>query len=366
MQNNTSKANSRKNMPSRTEIVTAISNDTCLRAKELQGGHVIKKGTRVVQYAGGYTNVFPFIDKNGKKVAVRCWCADIDRAQERCYHISEFLKKDSSQYFVEFRYVPDALLIAGSLHPVVIMDWVDGLTLKRYINEKGPSKELFLDLAKKFLEMVKYLHSKNIAHGDLQHGNIMVRPDGSLVLIDYDSMYINTLKGFSDVVKGLPGYQHPAREKTKYLSPKLDYFSELVIYLSFLIFAEKPNLWEEYTDTEDLLFSNEDFRHQNESRLFKEFQNSNNSTIKQLMKQLVQALEKNDIEKLYCLEEYLGATKSSVITTPKTTAVTTRIRVRKPDTKAILDKLDILMAVVEIHSVHPNIDYSSILNKFNH
>lgn len=340
-------------MPSRTEIVTAISNDACLRAKALKGGSVIKKGSRVVQYAGGYTNVFPFIDKNGKKVAVRCWCADIDRARERCYRIAEFLKKDTSGYFVDFRYEPDAILIAGQLHPVVVMDWVDGLTLKRYIDEKKPSKELFLDLADKFLTMTKYLHSKGIAHGDLQHGNIMVRPDGSLILIDYDSMYIETLKGFSDAVKGLPGYQHPARDKNRILTPKIDYFSELVIYLSLLIFAEKPSLWEEYTDTEDLLFSKEDFDDPNGSKIFKDFSLSTNPNIKHLMQKLKLALAKTDINDLSPLDALLGPT------------MTTRIIIRKPNTKAILDKLDQLKVAIEIHSTHPNIDYGSIFSKFN-
>ena len=109
------------------------------------------------------------------------------------------------------------------------MEWVEGQTLKKYIDDKKPSKELFLDLAAKFREMVKYLHSRNISHGDLQHGNIMIRPDGSLALIDYDSMCIDSLKGMSDVIKGLPGYQHPARMVNRCLTPKADYFSELVI-----------------------------------------------------------------------------------------------------------------------------------------
>ena len=60
-------------MPSRTEIVTAMSNSVCHKADELKGGNVIKNGIWVVQYAGGYTNVFPFINRDGKKVAVRCW-----------------------------------------------------------------------------------------------------------------------------------------------------------------------------------------------------------------------------------------------------------------------------------------------------
>ena len=375
MQQTTSNNSSQKNMPSRTEIVTAMSNSVCHKAAELKGGNVIKNGIWVVQYAGGYTNVFPFINKDGKKVAVRCWCADLDQAKERCYRISEFLKKDTSHYFVNFKYVSNALLVAGAFHPVVVMDWVEGLTLKNYVDENKPSKTLFLDLADKFLAMVKYLHSRNIAHGDLQHGNIMVRPDGSLVLIDYDSMYIDDLKGFTDVVKGLPGYQHPAREKNRLLSPKLDYFSELVIYLSLNIIAENPNLWEEYVDTEDLLFSITDFQDLKHSKLFQQYRNSSNPTIRQLMRQLEDELSKDDINKLEPLESLLcmdskphptpeGINVGDILSKMKVTPQPVKTTTTTFDASGILRKIDSLMAALETHEKLPEINVSKIIEKF--
>lgn len=361
-------------MPSRTEIVTAMSNSVCHKADELKGGSVIKKGSRVVQYAGGYNNVFPFIDKNGKKVAVRCWCADIDQAKERCYRISEFLKKDASHYFVNFKYVDNALLIAGALHPVVVMDWVEGQTLKNYVNGQKPSKAVFLDLAGKFLDMVKYLHSQNIAHGDLQHGNIMVRPDGSLVLIDYDSMYVDSLNRFTDVVKGLPGYQHPARDKNRLLNPKVDYFSELVIYLSLHIFAESPELWDEYVDTEDLLFSMTDFADLKHSKLYAAYYNSASPIVSQLMKELENALGIDDINKLEPLESLLcgqeakvrpapvGINIDNIVSKMKVTVQPAKTVV--PDVDGILRKIDGLMAAIETHEKLPAIDVSQIIKKF--
>lgn len=374
MQKPTSNNNSQRNMPSRTEIVTAMSNSVCHKADELKGGSVIKKGSRVVQYAGGYNNVFPFIDKNGKKVAVRCWCADIDQAKERCYRISEFLKKDTSHYFVNFKYVDNALLIAGALHPVVVMEWVEGKTLKNYVNEKKPSKVVFLDLAEKFLDMVKYLHSQNIAHGDLQHGNIMVRPDGSLALIDYDSMYVDSLNGFTDVVKGLPGYQHPARDKNRLLNSKLDYFSELVIYLSLHIFAESPELWDEYVDTEDLLFSMADFADLKHSKLYAAYYNSASPIVSQLMKELENALGIDDINKLKPIESLLcgqeakvrpapvGINIDNIVSKMKVTVQPAKTVV--PDVDGILRKIDGLMAAIETHEKLPAIDVSQIIKKF--
>ena len=341
-------------MPSRTEIVTAMSNEVCRRAPELKGGDIIRKGTRVVQYSGGYTNVFPFVKKNGEKVAVRCWCADIDSAQERCHKISEYLKNDTSHYFVNFNYVKDAVLIAGALHPVVIMDWVEGKTLKSYVSDKKPSRELFLDLAEKFRKMVEYLHTKNISHGDLQHGNIMVRPDGSLALIDYDSMYIDGLDGFPDVIKGLPGYQHPARINNRLLTPKADYFSELVIFLSLNIFAENPQLWYEYVDTEDLLFSRDDFANLKQSKLYKKYAKTTSHQIGTMMNAMLQMLAVKDINDLLPLE-LISAEMTPVVTS----------KMPSLDMQSIINKLDMMMEAIELKRRLPSFDINTIISKLD-
>jgi serine/threonine protein kinase len=291
--------------PSRTEIVTAMKNpQTCYKAKELIGGKVLYKGTNVIQYAGGYTTVFPFIDSSGKKVAIRCWCADIGDARKRSSAISNYLNKEQNLYFVNFKYVENAILINGVLQPIVVMDWVDGKPLKEYISDNCNSSVISA-LVEKFKLMVADFHKRNIAHGDLQHGNILVKSDGSIAVVDYDSMYIDHLKGMNDVIKGLPGYQHPARGKNQFVNSNLDYFSELVIYLSLSIFADNPTLWKNYCDTEDLLFSKEDFANIKQSSIYKQFQNSSNTIISSLTKRLEEELAKNDIRQLLPLEDLL-------------------------------------------------------------
>ena len=291
--------------PSRTEIVTAIKNpQICYKAKELIGGSAQYKGSNIIQYAGGYTTVFPFIDNSGKKVAVRCWCADIGDARKRSSAISDYLSQNPNPYFGNFKYIENAILINGTLQPIVVMDWVDGKPLKEYVNDNCNSSAIAA-LAEKFKLMVADLHKLNIAHGDLQHGNILVKSNGSLVLVDYDSMYIDPLQGMADVIKGLPGYQHPARGKNQSIAPYLDYFSELIIYLSLLIFSENPNLWGNYYNEEDLLFSKEDFANIKQSAIHKQFRNSSNKTISNLLIRLEEELSKSDIQQLLPLEELI-------------------------------------------------------------
>lgn len=293
--------------PSRADIVTAMRNPkVSFKAAELMGGSIIQKGSMIIQYSGGYTTVFPFNTKDSKKIAVRCWIADIGDAKKRSQEISHFLEALNNPYFCDFKYLDNALLINGILHPLVIMEWVEGKPLKEFINDNAGSLTAILPvLAENFKVMVEYFHNQDIAHGDLQHGNIMVKPDGSLVIIDYDSMYIKPLDGMHDNIKGLPGYQHPARIKNQKVSPVLDYFSELVIYLSLQAFANEPAMWAEYYETEDLLFSKEDFHSPNDSDLIKKLSRSSNSKISDLTQQLIEQLKYDDISKLSPLQDLL-------------------------------------------------------------
>lgn len=170
------------NYPSRTDIVTAMRNpQVSFKSNEIIGGSVIQKGSRIIQYSGGYTTVFPFNKPTGSKVAVRLWIADIGDAKKRSLEISNYLESLNNSYFAGFKYIDDAVLVNGTLHPIVIMDWVDGKTLKEYVNSNITDSLKILDLADKFKQMVQYFHQQNIAHGDLQHGNILVKKDGSMI-----------------------------------------------------------------------------------------------------------------------------------------------------------------------------------------
>lgn len=294
------------NYPSRTDIVTAMRNPlVSFKSNEIIGGSVIQKGSRITQYSGGYTTVFPFHKQTGNKVAVRLWIADIGDAKKRSLEISNYLENLNNAYFAGFKYIDDAVLVNGNLHPIVLMDWVDGQTLKEYINSNIKNVSKILDLAENFKEMTAYFHKENIAHGDLQHGNILVKDDGSIVAIDYDSMFIEPLNGMSDTIKGLPGYQHPARNSNQFVNSRLDYFSELVIYLSLLIYAETPKLWEDYYETEDLLFSKDDFANPNNSKLINSHLKSSNPTISELTEKMIEELKATDINQLRPLEELL-------------------------------------------------------------
>lgn len=291
-------------LPSCEDYEISINNERLVKCCTLHGGHVEKNslGT-TINYVGGFCIVFPFYKSSGDKVAVRCWIARVEDAQERSKLIADELKRVNLPYFVNFEYEQNGIATNLGVQPIILMDWIEADSLKDYIQENISNSDVLRNLAYSFKTMVEDLHRVNISHGDLQHGNILVRNDGSLVLVDYDSMYVPALNGYKDEIKGLLGYQHPARWESDYVSEKNDYFSELIIYTSILALSYFPELWNELKieDTETLLFSADDIKSGGNSYIFRKL--DSHQQLKDLSATIKKELLCSSIDELLPLEE---------------------------------------------------------------
>lgn len=291
--------------PTISEYSASINAPQMIKASILAGGSPKKKNGRLIKYSGGFCVVFPY-ETSGKKYAVRCWHTNIKDIQHRIQLISEALKSSGLPYFVGFNYFPNGLITTQGPQAIVVMDWVNARTLKSYISAHINDTSTIRRVAERFKEMVADLHKHHIAHGDLQHGNIMVKDNGDLILVDYDSIYAPTLSGVPDTIKGLPGYQHPARWKNDCLNEKIDYFSELIIYTSILALSKHPELWDKLNleDTETMIFSSGDISSKGSASIFTLL--DNDSELKPLSGKIKEYLRKDSIMDLKPLEEAIG------------------------------------------------------------
>ena len=235
-------------MPTIPNIRTSVENkDVLVLDSHAKNGTFERDARgRLIAYAGGFSVVFPYRTTSGEKWAFRCWHSDIKISKKRYETISDAIKKANLSFLCEFQYIDKGINVEGNIYPTTRMRWIDGMTIKDYICQNRNSKDQLIALADNFLKMTQALHSQALAHGDLQHGNILVDRNHQLYLVDYDSFYCPQLKGEADTVTGLADYQHPARISNKSVSEKLDYFSELIIYLSILAIAEAPSLVDKY------------------------------------------------------------------------------------------------------------------------
>ena len=182
----------------------------------------------------------------------------------------------------------------------MIMDWVNGVDLKKYVEKNLTLPYRIKNTAQSFLSMMNYLYNKGISHGDLHHGNIMVKPTGKLVLIDYDGLYIPNIGQYKDTIKGKVGYQHPTlRNANNLKNSHLDYFSAIIIYLSLLALAEKPELFKSQKvagNDEGFLFSPEELKNTN-APIFRQL-DTMSSEVRKYKNLLIQALKVRQLQQV--------------------------------------------------------------------
>lgn len=209
--------------------------------------------------SGNFASVFEVIGADQRRYAVRCFVRYAEDQQQRYDAIATFLAGLDSAWKVDFSFLAQGILIGGRWLPMLKMEWVDGLPLDRYIASQLGNSRALLALAGQFAAAVCDLQRRGAAHGDLQHGNLLVSADGQLKLIDYDGMYVPALSGCDGHELGHRNYQHPARSRAD-LGPGIDNFSAWVIYASLLALAIDPTLWARLDGGEEkLIFSREDF-----------------------------------------------------------------------------------------------------------
>jgi len=239
--------------------------------------------------SGNFSIVFKVKDKLSNYYAIKCFTKECTDRLYRYKTISDYLEKLNSEYFVKYEYLEDEIYITRIKKdfPVLKMSWVEGRTLGETIKEACKTKDLdtFKTIYEKWDNLCKFLLENFIAHGDLKHDNIIVTPDNSLVLIDYDGMYIPALKDLKSIELGGPAYQHPQRNQAVF-NEKLDHFSMLVIKLSLYALIKKPDLFPKYHTSENIIFSKKDFINTQNSPLILEIQEINDPYLNRLLEEL--------------------------------------------------------------------------------
>lgn len=273
-------------LPSKDNIIDAIKNTANFRIPQLSSSSFVQsRFGDPLYFPGGFGMVFK-ADSKGKKSAVKVWYVKIDEIKDRMQKISSYISSRNLPYFVTYSFYEEGIRIPASIIndpndssdqylDVLIMDWAEGRTLKEYLDElicENPANVVeatLLQLSHQLKLCFTDLHNNQIAHGDLQHGNIVVNngPNGvQIKLIDYDSMYVPELKGYGQTTSGIGGFQHPRRISgdVTLSTEKDDYFSEKILYLTMLLLAKHPQFWTDVNvgvECNDfgLLFSAEDF-----------------------------------------------------------------------------------------------------------
>lgn len=257
-----------------------------------------------VMSSGNFAVVFKMREEgSGKLHALKCFLKEQEGRDVSYKKIADELETVSSPYILPLRYLEKELFVDSGQcseeeFPVVVMEWVEGETLDAYlIRHLGDPYELAM-LGYRFNRMAAWLLAQPFAHGDLKPDNILVRGDGSLVLVDYDGMFVPSMKGEKAREIGSPDYRHPLRTDADF-SEYLDDFPIAVIALSLKAIALNPGLKFAASATDSLLLSESDFRDAARSERLKAIQAlSSNAELSLLLGAFYVALAKNSLDLL--------------------------------------------------------------------
>ena len=226
--------------------------------------------------SGAFAVVFKMKDEQtGKCYALKCFTEEQEGRAEAYRQIADELDMVDSPYITSVKYMEKELFVDSQCEedefPVLLMDWVDGETMEAYIAANNHNQSAMSMLCYRFGKMATWLRSQSFAHGDVKPDNIIIRPDGSLTLVDYDGMFVPSMKGSKSPTVGTRDFCHPLRTVDDF-DETIDDFSLASIALSLKATSMKPTLLDIYGASDRLLFSENDYRNPSNSKVISALQ----------------------------------------------------------------------------------------------
>ena len=177
----------------------------------LKIGSVIDRKYKILNIAG----------KGGMSVVYLA----INEKANKQWAIKEIVKKDYRNFDIDKKEIemmkclkhPNLPAIVDVIERddslLIVMDYIEGRSLEDLVQEYGPLDEkLVIQCAKQLCDVLHYLHTRTppIIYRDMKPSNVMLRPDGKVVLIDFGAAREYKPENLKDtVLLGTRGYAAP-------------------------------------------------------------------------------------------------------------------------------------------------------------
>jgi len=168
--------------------------------------------------------------------------------------------KTSKQEFSE-RFSREAKVIASLNHPNIctlfdvgpnylVMEMIEGPTLSERVKEGPLTLEAAAGIMRQVADALDYAHEKGVVHRDLKPGNIKIRPDGLVKVLDFGLAKVGTMSDSSadpdhsptitlgatqaGVVLGTAAYMSPEQATGKNVDKRADVWAFGVVFYEML------------------------------------------------------------------------------------------------------------------------------------
>jgi formylglycine-generating enzyme required for sulfatase activity/serine/threonine protein kinase len=300
-------------LPQRTEYSEALQNlRQCVSDAELRAGEPAANALGLpLVWSGNFADVYKVqCPQSGNTWAVKCFTRESPGLRERYREISAHLERVYLPFMVDFQYVEPGLRAGGRWVPFLKMRWVEGLTLNAYVGQHVDQPQMLRQLLAMWPKLATRLRGAGVAHGDLQHGNVLLVPEPetdrlSLKLVDYDGMFVPALTGVETGEVGHPAYQHPQRLREAIYNADIDRFSQLAIYTAIQgVIVGGGELWRRNDNGDNLLFREVDYQNPGLSTTLQQLWNLGDVELQTVTGHLILAAE-GRVEQVSPLEELI-------------------------------------------------------------
>ena len=134
---------------------------------------------------------------------------------------------------------------------VIATPWVEGCTLDKLFSDP---KTDYRKLSERFDAFALDILRGKCAHGDIKPENIVVLPDGSFSLIDYDAAWLPGFEQCDMEEAGTPSFSHPLRDERRF-DKSIDDFAIALISTMLAAMAYCRKEFEPYIDADGSLFT---------------------------------------------------------------------------------------------------------------
>lgn len=243
--------------PTGTDYARAIQHSqTAFGDEALKQSTAATNAMGMPMVASGQNAVVFLMRGSGQDQAIRCFTTPPADGSSRYTALSSHLTATSPTAITESRWLDDGIRVDDNAWPVVVMPWVEGRPLNLVVEDAVGDSDGLYAMAEAWVRMVVELQAADVTHGDLQHGNVLVKGDGTYCLVDLDGSWVPTMAVGAPAESGHPNYQHPRRSAAQW-ARNGDSFSALLVETGMRALAADKSL-ERFLTGENILFNRAD------------------------------------------------------------------------------------------------------------
>lgn len=222
--------------------------------------------------SGGFAFIYDLDLPGGERKALRLFhSGSPDRvgAMRESYQAVGGLRASGgplARFLVQASWEEVCLRAGGREVPGVVMDWVEAPTLGAWLEAHYADPGAIGRLRAGLLQLSLALEGGSAVHGDLQTGNLAVRRDEGLVLLDYDGFRIGG--GNRAVFEG--GHLHFRHPDPATPPGAIDRFPLVAMDLGLAAIEREPGIFTRHSTGENVLFTVDDYLEPGSSRALAE------------------------------------------------------------------------------------------------